>query len=212
VKDKSKKLIIFILFFIALWFIRVLLYGLWENKIEDIYLSIIVSAFFKFSIWVIPTFLYIKFIDHKNPFEFLKFTTSLKKGLLWSFVIIIIGGFYQCIALYFKLDIFKFSLPGLVSTVLLTPVFEETLYRGFLYNKLREITSDWKANLAQSVLFVYIHVPGWIILQHMSAKEMISSIVSIFILSLALGFLIKRTNSIYPSIVLHAVNNWISAF
>ncbi len=211
-KENSKKFTIFLILFLVGWFARVLLYNYLDAKLENEYLLVVSSAFFKILIWVLPPFLYIRFVDRKNPFEYLRFTTSLKKGLQWSLVVILIGIIYQVTILYLKLDTFRFSLPGLVSTILLTPLFEETLYRGFLYNKLREVTSDWKANIAQSILFVYIHIPGWIILQHMAAREMIASIISIFILSLALGFLIKKTNSIYPSIVLHALNNWISAF
>jgi len=48
---------------------------------------------------------------------------------------------------------------------LLIGIIEEIPYRGFMLQKLAERLGFWRANLITSLLFLAIHLPGWIALQ-----------------------------------------------
>lgn len=79
--------------------------------------------------------------------------------------------------------------------VLLAPIIEEILFRGFLQKFLEESWRDvTRAILITSLFFALIHFnPYWII--------------QIYFLGLALGYLAWYTGSIIPPIILHTFNN-----
>ena len=83
----------------------------------------------------------------------------------------------------------------ILTTVIVAPVVEEFLFRGFLQNVLEESWGDiTKAILVTSLFFALIHLnPYWI--------------VQIYLLGMLLGYLSWRTNSIMPGIILHGLNN-----
>lgn len=85
-----------------------------------------------------------------------------------------------------------------LGTVLLSAVVEEILFRGFLQ---RILENHWKdvtrAVLITSLFFAIIHLnPSWVI--------------QIYLLALLMGYLAWRTNSVFPSIVLHGINNCLA--
>ena len=83
----------------------------------------------------------------------------------------------------------------ILTTVIVAPVVEEFLFRGFLQKVLEESWEDiTKAILVTSLFFALIHLnPYWI--------------VQIYLLGMLLGYLSWRTNSIIPGIILHGLNN-----
>ncbi|GAB1640035.1 CPBP family intramembrane glutamic endopeptidase [Krasilnikovia sp. MM14-A1259] len=95
--------------------------------------------------------------------------------------------------------------------VLLTPVCEEWLYRGYL---LPTITGTgvlfWRANLVTSVLFVAVHLVGWAFQGTLPANALSVYPVSILVLSLVLGYLRHRTGSLLAPILLHVGNNAVN--
>ena len=95
--------------------------------------------------------------------------------------------------------------------VAFSPVSEEIFYRGFILSELGERMGFWSANLLTSVLFVSIHWPYWIwSVGFNPSMAMIS--VAIFTLSLFLGYLVKLTDSIWPAVAAHILNNFIASF
>ncbi|OGO19899.1 MAG: hypothetical protein A2Z14_05185 [Chloroflexi bacterium RBG_16_48_8] len=95
--------------------------------------------------------------------------------------------------------------------VSLSPFSEEILFRGFFLTKLRTHMSFWKANMLIAMLFVLIHWPYW---QWSGGFQVmvVRDSVSILILALLLGYLVKITNSLWPSVVVHMMNNVLSSF
>ncbi len=80
-------------------------------------------------------------------------------------------------------------------TIIVAPLVEELLFRGFLQKVLEESWEDiTKAILVTSLFFALVHLnPYWI--------------VQIYLLGMLLGYLSWRTNSIIPGIILHGLNN-----
>lgn len=89
--------------------------------------------------------------------------------------------------------------------VILAPLAEETLFRGYLLGKLRENIPTWAAVLITSALFGIAHVafsstPDWPLL------------VDTFSLSLLLCTLRIVSKSLWASILLHMIKNGIAFY
>jgi membrane protease YdiL (CAAX protease family) len=83
----------------------------------------------------------------------------------------------------------------ILSTVLIAPFIEEILFRGYLQKVLEDSWQDvTKAVLITSLFFAFVHLNLYWIVQ-------------IYLLGLILGYLAWRTNSIWPGLILHGLNN-----
>ena len=82
-----------------------------------------------------------------------------------------------------------------LAVVIVAPIGEEIVFRGFLQKFLEKYWKDiTRAVLVTSLFFAMIHFnPFWTI--------------QIYLLGVILGFLAWKTNSVIPSIVLHIINN-----
>ena len=82
-----------------------------------------------------------------------------------------------------------------LAVVIVAPIGEEILFRGFLQKFLEEHWKDiTRAVLVTSLFFAMIHFnPFWTI--------------QIYLLGVVLGFLSWKTKSVIPSIILHSLNN-----
>lgn len=83
--------------------------------------------------------------------------------------------------------------------VVLAPIAEEVLFRGYLYGKMRRHIPLWATALATSILFAAIH-GQW------------NVAVDTFVLSLALCGLRELTGSIWAGILVHMIKNGIAFY
>jgi len=84
-----------------------------------------------------------------------------------------------------------------VTLVVIAPVAEELLFRGYLFGKLRAYVPVWLAILLTSALFGAIHM-AW------------NVGVDVFALSIVLCLLRVWTGRLWPSILLHMIKNAIA--
>ncbi len=147
----------------------------------------------------------------------------------WHDILAMLGGFVAYFGLYIALIIIVTALvPGLnldqkqdlgfstdssshqlglvfVSLVLLPPLVEELLCRGFLYSGLRTKLSFIPAAIITSVLFAAAH------LQAGSGNALLwVAAMDTFTLSLVLVYLREKTGSLWPGIGLHMLKNLIA--
>ena len=99
--------------------------------------------------------------------------------------------------------IIESTLSGLllaITVVILAPLGEEILFRGFLQKLLEESWQDiTRAVLITSLFFAFIHMnPVWVI--------------QIYFLGVILGYLAWKTGSILTSLILHSLNNGTALF
>lgn len=91
-----------------------------------------------------------------------------------------------------------------LTLVVLAPVAEEVLFRGYLFGKLRKHVPVWAAILATSVLFGLIHVAF--------SLDAWNVAIDTFALSVVLCLLRLSTGSIWASILLHMIKNGIAFY
>lgn len=96
----------------------------------------------------------------------------------------------------FGTDILGLIVAG-IAIVLLAPLIEEVLFRGFLLRTLvNKIGIIW-GSVVSALVFALLHVP-W------------QSIIPIFILGLILNSVVIRSKSLWPAIGFHILNNAIT--
>ncbi len=94
-----------------------------------------------------------------------------------------------------------------VCLVILPPIVEEILSRGFLYTGLRTKLSYWPAAIVTSVLFGIAH------LQIGSGNPLLwIAAIDTFILSMVLVHLREKTGSLWSPILLHGIKNAVAFF
>lgn len=96
----------------------------------------------------------------------------------------------------FGTDILGLIVAG-IAIVLLAPLIEEILFRGFLLRTLSNKIGVIWGSIVSALVFALLHVP-W------------QSIIPIFILGLILNSIVIRSKSLWPAIGFHILNNSIT--
>lgn len=88
------------------------------------------------------------------------------------------------------------ALMALIGTVVITPFIEELYFRGFLFKGLLLHNKPWVAYVVSSGLFALLHPP-------------LAAMIDVFLIGLLLAYVMKQTRSIWPCVLIHALNNLI---
>ena len=86
---------------------------------------------------------------------------------------------------------------AIVMVVVVGPLVEEAVFRGALLEGLAARFGVWPAIIAQALLFAAFHRSLW-------------SLLPMFVLGVALGWLAHVREGLWPSIALHALYNAIT--
>ncbi|GAA0308763.1 hypothetical protein GGQ92_001174 [Gracilibacillus halotolerans] len=92
---------------------------------------------------------------------------------------------------------FMTVLIAFISAAIISPIYEEIFYRGFIYRWLRTRVGFMGALLLSSTIFTIIHIPTY--------NTMPVNFFSGILFALAYD----RTNSIWPSVIIHGLTNGI---
>lgn len=125
-------------------------------------------------------------------------------------------GYFLCYALVLAVNLLIAAVTGTVPTssnplldmflgggevwllallvVVIGPLFEELIFRGWLLGGLRESWGDGKALLVSSLLFAVIHGDPW-------------ATPALFVLGCVFGAVYLRSGSVYGSLILHSMWN-----
>ena len=91
-------------------------------------------------------------------------------------------------------------LLGFISVVVVAPIIEEFLFRGFLYSQLRRsFLRDWGAMAVTSLVWTAIHF-----------QYEVGILFFLFLFGLFLGYFRIKYNSLLIPVALHALNNLIA--
>lgn len=95
----------------------------------------------------------------------------------------------------------EFSWP-LVNVLVTAPLLEEFLMRGAVMENLAMEQPFWKANLVSSLMFVLLHVPGWLFME-----AGLGGALPVFLISIVLGLAAHRSRSVLGGVIAHFLNN-----
>ncbi|HEU5187907.1 MAG TPA: type II CAAX endopeptidase family protein [Candidatus Saccharimonadales bacterium] len=84
-----------------------------------------------------------------------------------------------------------------IGLVLIVPLAEELLFRGFIFAGFRKRLSFWVTSVCVSLLFAVVH-------------GQVNVALDVFSLSLVLCYLREKTQSLWPSILLHVAKNGVA--
>lgn len=160
--------------------------------------------FLKILIWIIPVFFFLKIIDRKNPWVYLKLNKRIGRrdwkfiGLAILFFIIYDVGYF----FYYKQIDFHWSLSFFINAVLLAGVTEEVVFRGFFLQKFSSFLKFWPANALTALLFALIHLPYWF-----AVGKIVVVPYYVFTFGLAMGYLMRKSKSLWPCIIVHSLHN-----
>lgn len=90
-------------------------------------------------------------------------------------------------------------LLAFVSLVVIAPLAEEILFRGYLLSELRRRTKTWIAILLTSLMFGVVHL-AW------------NVGIDVFVLSIVLCVLRIKTGSLWASVLLHMIKNAVAYY
>jgi membrane protease YdiL (CAAX protease family) len=200
--------ITYLLLFFSAWTGWVLWIYPWMQSLGDTtFAYTLLNIVLRMLIWVLPVFLYLRFIDHVHPLEYLKLTRYWQRGVLVGLAVSLVN---------FLGTLLRFGPPHLssqyitwnsvLSTSILIGFIEEIPFRGFIFQKLGAIYPFWVANLLSSWLFVGIHLPGWIT-RHLLIS---ADVVTIFLIGVVLAAVFYYAKSLWSSIIAHSLNDFFS--
>jgi len=168
----------------------------------------LVNIVIRLLVWVLPVFLYLRYIDHLDPIEYLKLKHNWKQGIIIGIILFIID---------FSGNMVFHGIPhpnmqsltwnGVLSTSFLIGFIEEIPYRGFILQKFEERVGFWMANLISSLLFLSIHLPGWISLHLFRAD----TVIFVFIFGVVMAIVFKFGKSLWGPIIAHSLNDFLTS-
>ena len=171
-------------------------------------ISVAYPIFGMYVLWVLIRFKNISIRDYLN----LNFP-RISIGLVFGFFLLIV--FYEYISKVFP-DVFKTdfvietytqveNLPLLyLGIVLLVPIFEEFLFRGFLFKGLeKSFIGGYGAVIVSSVFFALVHTSQY----NDQANGLYIALYIILPMGLFLGYARLKSGSIFMPIILHMLNN-----
>ena len=200
--------IIYLILFYAVWTGYVFYIYPWVQSLGYTTLQYaLVNIFIRLLIWVLPVFLYLHFIDRVDPLEFLKLKQNWRRGLLVGLTLSL---------LIFLINLLRYGVPhpgrplftwnSFLNTTILIGFFEEIPFRGFTLQKFEQRFGFWVANLITSLLFLLMHLPGWVSLHILTAYN----VISIFIFAAVMAIAFKIGKSLWGPIIAHSLNDFIS--
>lgn len=210
-QKKNKYFIFFVLTFYFLWSIKEILFSLYINPTNNKNLITSLSALFKILIWVMPVFLYVRFLLNAKFITYLKLNNNILRGIKWGFGLSILIGIRFVIETYdIRSQSFNFSLDinTCINVIILAGFLEEILFRGFILTELQKKFIFWKANVITAILFLIVHYPTWIL---NGTFESLWLHLYILLLGLLFGYIYKETQSLWSVIIIHSLHNFFTS-
>jgi membrane protease YdiL (CAAX protease family) len=220
-KTTPQLFLVFFITFYMVWAVRAtVFYSTVDLAIPGETGRLIFSNIVKFVLWVVPAAVYVARLERDDPLVQMKITTPVdRRGLLTGLLV----------SLLYFIAVFSFekfqsgrTLAALLrapagawlaafAISFLSPISEEIMFRGFVLPHLSSRMGFWKANLLQAVLFTAMHWPSWLWTAGFQAGILTTSL-GIFLLAVLLGWLLRRTNSVWPPVAVHILNNFLAGF
>ncbi|WP_412097852.1 CPBP family intramembrane glutamic endopeptidase [Bacillus mycoides] len=204
-KNNKINFILYIIFFYSVWLLKEEWTGYIESFSNDF--STFFNAFIKILIWIIPTWIYIKFCLKEEFNSYIKLNTNIKKGFTYGIIITLLLGINFFVKTYL-IEKTSFYIPSnfnqYINSIFIAGFTEEIVYRGLILNELQKRYNFFKSNIITAILFLIIHYPTWL---NNEEFLILHNHIYILLLSLFLGYIYKKTNSLWAVIIIHSFHN-----
>lgn len=206
---KSKN-IIFLITYIISFLIIVTFWNIIQFKfIKSDFVSEIVWFFGRIIIWIIPVFIYLKYVDTVNPIDYLKLKSNLKHGIKWGLMLgfaWLLLGLLTYIEKSRSVKYSDFNLGIDLIKCILAGFSLEITFRGFLLQKIESLTNFWVGNILATLIYILSDFLFLIFInpQLIFGRNVIYSIYAI-IGGLLLGLIFKKTNSIWSAAIVEII-------
>jgi len=214
-RAQLKPLAIYITIFLLIWSLRSTVFISIDEGIESGLWKNVYSNAVKLVLWVLPALIAL-WVWRRPPFKYVKLTTRVElRGLMiaalvvaaWLSVVIVVEATLSgktIAAMLFHRDWLM-----IFAGVVVSPISEEILFRGVFLNGLNESLSFWKSNVISAAVFMLVHVPYWVSKNGFSGP-VLKNLANVFLLGCLFGWVMKKTNSLWPAIGAHIANNFLS--
>ena len=158
-------------------------------------------------VWVAPVWLYLRYVDGVEPLDYLKLNHHVRRGLVVAICLTImnlLGSIMRFGTPHLNME--RITWNSVFGTSFLVGFIEEIPYRGFILQKFAERVDFWVANLITSLLFVAVHVPGWIALHTLGVAQA----ETIFVFGAVMAIALRYSGSLWAPIVTHSANDFLS--
>lgn len=216
----TSPLVVYLSVFFCVWALLATVFFFVDESIRTDFGKAVYSNAIKLLVWVLPVFLYLKLYERRRPLHYLKLSTRPKpEGLALAALASVL--FFAGVVVFERfasgrnLEALYGASPSAIALALLSvsvsPLLEEIMFRGFVLGELWERVGFLRADLLASALFVLAHWPYWLRANGLSTV-MLATSLSVFILSVFLGCVLRLTNSLWPCVAVHVCNNFLSGF
>lgn len=208
--QRVRRLAACVVAFFAVWTGYVALLYPWVAALGSETLAFALLNFaLKALIWVAPVIVYLRTIDRTDPVAYLRLGDRWRIGLLFGtgLTLLNLGGYLLRFGTP-RLGDAALTWNGVLSASLAVGFVEEIPFRGFLFAKLREVCGFWPANLLSSLLFLLIHLPGWLLLDDGAVDPAVAA--GVFGLGVVLAAALASSRSLWSCIVAHDTNNFFA--
>jgi uncharacterized protein len=189
--------------FFMLWTLRVLYL---PSPQSDTFAGLLTNTSLRLVFFFCPFLLAVVFLFRERLREAFAVTKSTLIG--W-----VLAGVYSLIIVLSEFLLHAVTPPAnpwLLINFPIAPVIEELVFRGFIFTKLLSITGRVQTILISSVLFTFIHFPGWIFTSQLKGENFIVITGQVFLFSLFQGVIRLYAGSVLPNIVVHVISNFFA--
>ena len=178
------------------------------EEVEEIILKPIV--------WLGPTFYLVFKVEKKGlsslGYSFKSLRSSLEKGLIFGILFLGMGLILQVLRgrsiLWGNLLNYQFLL-STFGLALMTALSEETVFRGYILNRLEEVLGkSLVPNIITSIGFALIHLPVSVFVYHLALPQLFSYLLLVFLSSMGSGLIFSWSGGIWGAILVHVFLVW----
>ena len=209
---------LFLAAFFVLWTIR----ATWGFSIDESIASpawrAAYSNLIKLILWVLPASAFAYWLRSAPPAKYLGLTVHLGQRK-WLLCLAATLAFLLAVTLFeittgrksfSRANLASLPIPLALLQFVISPLFEEILFRGLVMKELMTLLPTWLANTLTSLLFVGTHLPYW--LSHGGPTQAVSvNALGVFAFSVLACWLFAKSRSTWPSTAAHIANNILSA-
>ncbi|MBI3290478.1 CPBP family intramembrane metalloprotease [Candidatus Microgenomates bacterium] len=110
---------------------------------------------------------------------------------------------------FLKENLTQSMLLGALGISFVTAISEETVFRGFIFNRLwKYLKSEWSANIITSVSWALVHLPVTVFVFRYTGEQILVFILLTFLFGVVSAIVYARTGNIVSSVLLHVFWEW----